>query len=147
MAAGLTLLQENRENFTREFKRNIKLAVVEKDQRPRKDSVVVECGIDELFRKEVIGFYKLLEPFGPKNPQPIFKTSHAVVVDSRTVGSNGDHLSVIFRTKYSKIKGIGFNLGDQLEDVQKEPNRKISFTPTLNRFRGTTSWQLRLISI
>lgn len=147
MAAGLTIMPENCEAFIREFKNKAKLAVTEIDKKPLVQPFDANCTIDELLQDDVMTFYKLLEPFGPKNPQPVFRSSSSLVIDSRTVGNKGSHLSVTFRTRYSKIKGIGFNLGDRLQDVQNNPDRKILFTPTLNRFRGTTSWQLRLISI
>ncbi len=147
MAAGLSLLPENKNDFIQILKRNLKLAMQEVDKIAQLNPADIECTIDELFQHDTIDTYKLLEPFGPLNPQPVFASPRAVVIDSRKVGNNGDHLSVTFRTKYSKIKGIGFNLGDRLEDVQDNPTRKIIFSPTLNRFRGTTSWQVRLLGI
>ncbi len=147
MAAGLSVLPQNKNGFIEILKRNLQLAMEEVNKVSHLNPADVECSIDELFQADTMRFYKLLEPFGPQNPQPVFASPRAVVIDSRKVGNNGDHLSVTFRTKYSKMKGIGFNLGDQLEEVQDNPTRKIIFTPTLNRFRGTTSWQVRLLNI
>jgi len=90
---------------------------------------------------------KLLEPFGPGNPQPIFQDKRAKIVDSRVIGKDAQHLHVTIRGKFTNLKGIGFSLGSRVNDVQKESERTMIYTPTINRFRGNVSWQVRVIDV
>ena len=69
------------------------------------------------------------------------------VVDTRKVGRDMEHLQMTIRTKYAQIKGIGFGLADRAKDIQQQPVRRMIYTPTINRFRGTQSWQVRVLDI
>lgn len=90
---------------------------------------------------------QLLEPFGPGNPQPVFHDPEVTILDSRAVGRDAEHLQVTIRGRYANIKGIGFSLGNQIKDVQRQPKRNMVYTPTMNRFRGNVNWQIRVIDI
>ena len=90
---------------------------------------------------------RLLEPFGPGNPQPVFHDPAVTIIDSRTVGRDSEHLQLTIRGRYSNLKGIGFSLGNRVNDIQKKPKRKMLYTPTMNRFRGNVNWQVRVIDI
>jgi single-stranded-DNA-specific exonuclease len=146
MAAGLTVTAENMTPFmaklsavTRENWQNL---VVK-----RKIRYDVECPVGSLMSEEYLDFFKLLEPFGPGNLQPIFQDSTARIVDSRVVGKDSEHLHLTIRGKRANFKGIGFSLGNRISEVQKEPKRSMIYTPTLNRYRGNISWQVRVIDL
>ena len=96
---------------------------------------------------EYLTFFELLEPFGPGNEVPVFADKSARIVDSKRVGRASEHLQVAIRGKYANYKGIGFGLGERRPEVQENPERNLHFTPTKNRFRGRTSWQIRVIDI
>jgi single-stranded-DNA-specific exonuclease len=146
MAAGLTVSGDNITGFETEFIGFVRQAMQEKQVTVRKTYDI--CCSTELIMDDVhLNCLQLLEPFGPGNPQPVFQDPTATIIDSRTVGSNADHLQVTIRGKYSNFKGIGFSLGKHLSDVQKQPKRNMIYTPTMNRFRGTVNWQVRVISL
>jgi hypothetical protein len=63
------------------------------------------------------------------------------------VGKGSEHLHLTIRGKYANLKGIGFSLGSRIVEVQKDPMRRMLYVPTMNRFRGNVSWQVRVIDL
>lgn len=147
MAAGLSLKSRNVSSFKSHFKKLVEHPTYRSSIKKKAASHDIECQVDDIMNDHSLSCFKLLEPFGPKNPQPVFLAKQSVVIDSNQIGRSNEHLKVSIRSKYSKTKGIGFNLGGRVDEIQSEPRRNILFTPTKNRFRGTTSWQLRIIDI
>ena len=92
-------------------------------------------------------FLSLLEPFGPGNDAPVFQDRNTKIINSKLVGRASEHLQVAIRGKYSNYKGIGFGLGQQRDSIQQKPERNMVYSLTRNRFRGTSSWQVRIIDI
>lgn len=146
MAAGLTVTIDNIVGFETDFCGFVRQAMQEKRAATRK-TYDIRCSTELIMDNAHLHCLGLLEPFGPGNPQPIFQDPAATIIDSRTVGPNSEHLQVTIRGKYTNFKGIGFNLGKHLSDVQNQPKRNMTYTPTMNRFRGTVNWQVRVISL
>lgn len=67
------------------------------------------------------------------------------VVSARAIGGNSQHLQLVLRGKYMNYRGVGFGLGSMRNEILANPVRKIVFTPMINRFKGTSEWQLRVI--
>jgi single-stranded-DNA-specific exonuclease len=147
MAAGLTIPPENYESFCSRFKALVRTAL--SDIVDLKDDSVydVKIPVETLMSPEYIEYFRLLEPFGPGNMLPIFCDPSATIIDSKKVGKSAEHLQVMIRGKYSNHKGIGFRLGEKLSDIQENPRRNLIYVPTLNRYRGTVSWQIRVIDL
>ncbi len=146
MAAGLEIAEENLEFFIQEF--NSSIAEQLKMRKTAASSKIdLFCSVEEILNREFMVWLNLLEPFGPGNEIPVFCDRKSQVIHSKTVGRDSTHLNVLIRGKFQNYKGIAFGLGEKLSDIQSEPNRQIVFTPTKNRFRGTVSWQARIISI
>ncbi len=146
MAAGLTVTHNNIQNFERDLKILTREAMKEAHVKPKKQ-YDIRCSTELVMNKEHLGCIRLLEPFGPGNPQPVFLDAAVTIIDSRTVGRDSEHLQVTIRGKYCNFKGIGFSLGNRLNDIQKVPERKMIYTPTMNRFRGNVNWQVRVIDL
>ena len=146
MAAGLSLEEGNFLGFQKDFA-CIAREVWNDRSLTQKTRFDIECSVEDLMTDENMSFFKLFEPFGPGNLQPIFQDNSARIVDSKTVGKCSEHLNLTIRGKYSNLKGIGFSLGSRIIDVQREPERRILYVPTVNRFRGNVSWQVRVIDL
>jgi single-stranded-DNA-specific exonuclease len=148
MAAGLSLEPQNLKKFTRMSGKAIREQEARNGQKPaRKKNFDVVCSIDEAMNPSSIQYLKLMEPFGQGNPAPKFYDKKSIVIQSRNVGADHRHLSLMFRGRYSQYKGIGFGLGERLNDVQEESQRDLVYSLTRNRYRGTESWQIRVHSI
>jgi single-stranded-DNA-specific exonuclease len=146
MAAGLTVSGDNIQKFEKHFVSLVKETMDQKNIKPQK-RYDISCSAELIMNKEHLNCIRLLEPFGPGNPQPVFQDPAVTIIDSRTVGREAEHLQVVIRNRYSNMKGIGFNLGNRLNDIQHIPQRTMTYTPTMNRFRGNMNWQVRVIDI
>lgn len=146
MAAGLTVTNDNILSFEMNFTEFVRQAMQERRIETR-NTYDIRCSTELIMDNVHLNCLQLLEPFGPGNSQPIFQDPAATIIDSRTVGAHSEHLQVTIRGKYTNFKGIGFSLGKYLDDVQKQPKRNMIYTPTMNRFRGTVNWQVRVISL
>lgn len=146
MAAGLSLFEENFELFRSRFSQILSETIFDKQKREQ-FVIDVDFPIDQLFENGIVEQLQRLEPFGTGNKKPIFSDSKALVYDCHPIGHNGDHLKVAFRCKYSNRKGIGFNLGNRRELLQSQVSNHVIYTPALNRFKNSTSWEVRLLDI
>jgi single-stranded-DNA-specific exonuclease len=146
MAAGLTVRENNIQNFEAYFISLAREAMEILQIKPKKQ-YDIRCPAELAMDKDHLNCFRLLEPFGPGNPQPVFRDPAVTIVDSRTVGRESEHLQVTVRGKFTNFKGIGFNLGKHLNDIQRTPNRNMIYTPTMNRFRGAINWQIRVIDL
>jgi single-stranded-DNA-specific exonuclease len=146
MAAGCTVAENNFTDFSKRFSALV-LQKMEEVQVKVKKSYDIRCSPELIMEKDHLNCLRLLEPFGPGNPQPVFHDPAVTILDARAVGRDSEHLQVTIRGRYANIKGIGFSLGSQLEDVQRQPKRNMVYTPTMNRFRGNVNWQVRVIDI
>lgn len=146
MAAGLTVAENNFTDFSKRFSALVfqKMGEVQVKAKKRYD---IRCSPELVMERDHLNCLQLLEPFGPGNPQPVFNDPAVTILDARAVGRDSEHLQVTIRGRYANIKGIGFSLGNQIEDVQRQPKRNMVYTPTMNRFRGNVNWQVRVIDI
>ncbi|MFW2368459.1 MAG: hypothetical protein ACN4GW_18740, partial [Desulforhopalus sp.] len=146
MAAGLTVRNENYEGFKAEVSNYLRDAVCNRlITNTRK--IDAKCPVEIIMSDTYLEILQLLEPFGPGNEQPLFEDPAAKVIDTRKVGRGLEHLQLTIQTKYSQFKGIGFGLADKVADIQDQPVRKMIYAPTINRFRGTQSWQVRVVDV
>lgn len=146
MAAGLTVLPENLRTFSEKWSESLKR---QRDSSKSKKIIIspFETSVDHVMDRETLEFLSMFEPFGPGNSAPVFKDKGSRIVQAKTVGRLNAHLNVVVRGEYSNYKGIGFNLGNKISAVQESPERTIYFMPTKNRYRGTVSWQLRIVDM
>lgn len=145
MAAGLTVASDRFEDFEKAFTAVMQTMMTEKGG--GKSRIIYQYSIDSIMRDDVLAFLKLIEPFGPGNELPYFHDSSASILDARRVGRNAEHLQLTVRGKYANWKGIGFHCGDRLDLIQRNNTQKMTFFPTKNRYRGTVSWQVRVVDL
>ncbi|WP_136796738.1 single-stranded-DNA-specific exonuclease RecJ [Desulfosediminicola ganghwensis] len=147
MAAGLSIAANNIESFREEMSRHVELEKMNILQGAQGNTLNIECNLDEVMSGNAIDYLMKLEPFGPENEKPTFTDPKAQVISCKAIGGLGQHLQLIVRGKYSNYRAIGFGLGERISEVKKQPERSITFTPMMNRFRGSVEWQLRIIEI
>ncbi len=146
MAAGLSVADKEFANFSRKFIQSARKHVTERTIQPRR-RYDIACPVELVLSAEYLSVFKKLEPFGRGNEAPVFLDEQSCIVDAKTVGRESQHLQVSIRGKISNVKGIGFGLGKKIDDIQRAPVRQILYSPTINRFRGVISWQVRIIDI
>jgi len=143
-AAGLTLLEENYQNFKNKFEEVVKGSISPELLQP-------EIKIDLEMKLAAITpkFYRILQqfsPFGPQNMKPIFVSKNVKDTGySRKVGADEDHLKLsIVSAEGTKFNGIGFNLGNRYEEISSGEHFDIVYTIDENTWNGNTSLQLNV---
>ena len=147
-AAGLTLKEENYQNFKQKFETIVKGTISEASRTPE-ISVDAEISLSEITPK----FYRILNqlaPFGPQNMKPTFMAMG--LRDNgfgKKVGEDKTHLklNIIEGVNQKTYNAIGFNLGDKLPLIQQKNTFKAAFCIDENHWNGYTSLQLVLKDI
>lgn len=146
MAVGLSLEDEQFELFVlkmnREIERQKGFEHVEKTL-----EIDLESNLDDIMSEYFCQQLTLLEPFGPGNRKPVFYTQKAQVNELKAVGNAGVHLKLTLRENKERHKGIGFGLGSLQQQLRHEKAPIIAYTPMINRFRDTISWEVRVVGI
>ena len=146
-AAGLTLKEEQFENFKQKFEEVVSETI---DKSLLTPEIKVDAAIDisDITPK----FYRILKqlaPFGPGNMTPVFMTQYLQDTGyGKCVGEDDKHLRLNVTQNFSdKISGIGFNLGDKLDLVSNKKSFKAVYTIDENHWNGNVSLQLKFRDI
>ncbi len=146
-AAGMTLLEENYENFKNAFEK-----VVQETIHP--DLLIPEISYDaEIELSEInpklMRLLKQFEPFGPENMTPLFLAKG--LTDSgyaKTLGSDNEHLKAFVKQGNSESFGaIGFGLGNKLDLVTNKNKFDAIFSLEENEWKDAVTLQLQLRDI
>ena len=98
-----------------------------------------EIRLSELTFSTVQGL-RSLQPFGKRNPEPLFYSEGLTVINSRVVGEK--HLKLRISQEESTVEAIGFGLSDVHPLEGKTIN--MVFTPEINQWNGYERVQLRI---
>jgi single-stranded-DNA-specific exonuclease len=143
-AAGMTLKEENYENFKAAFENEVK-KTIHPDLLIPEISVDLEMNFSDLDEK-FMRILKQFEPFGPENMTPIFMSKN--VIDSgyaKTLGNDAEHLKAFVKQNHSpNFNAIGFGLGDKIDVVKNRNPFEAVYVLEENEWNGTVSLQLQL---
>ena len=146
-AAGMTLKEENYQNFKNAFEK-----VVQETIHP--DLLIPEIAVDAEIELSDINekFVRLLnqfEPFGPQNMTPVFISTNLKDTGyTKPIGKNDEHLKLFVKQNGSQgIGAIGFGLGKKLENVTNQKPFEALYCIDENEFNGNVTLQLRLKDI
>jgi single-stranded-DNA-specific exonuclease len=146
-AAGLTLKQENLQQFRERFEKFVSQTI-------RDEHLVPSVNVDEEIPLEDVGMelYRNLErfqPFGPDNTAPVFASRRVKTLACQPVGSNGMHLKLTFARQNSEpLDAIAFGQADMIETFRESGGVvDIAYSVEINEFRGKTSVQLNIKDI
>ncbi|MBC8208122.1 MAG: single-stranded-DNA-specific exonuclease RecJ [Desulfobulbaceae bacterium] len=144
MAAGMTIDAGNYASFTIALSDAIGRQASHASP-IRSVTIDAEITVGNLFVIERLQDLQLLEPHGQGNPQPIFRDPNVTVRQLRTVGANNEHLQLTLDRKNNSqpLRGIGFRLGRRCDEIVTGDEASMVYAPTLNRFRGKETWDVR----
>lgn len=140
MAAGLSLKEENIDNFRKMLNNNTSMT---------KEDFISKIWIDApmplgYISHTLVEQLELLEPFGKANQKPVFAESGVNVISSRIVGQNENVLKLLLKDKNGfQIEGVYF--GDVKgfhKFIQNNTLISILYYPSINEFRGAISLQV-----
>ena len=146
-AAGMTLLEENYENFKNAFEKVVQ-ETIHPDLLTPEISYDAEIELSEINPK-LMRLLKQFEPFGPENMTPLFLAKN--LTDSgyaKTLGSDNEHLKAFVKQGNSESFGaIGFGLGNKLDWVTNKNKFDAIFSLEENEWKDTVTLQLQLRDI
>ena len=146
-AAGMTLLEENYENFKNAFEKVVQ-ETIHPDLLTPEISYDAEIELSEINPK-LMRLLKQFEPFGPENMTPLFLAKE--LTDSgyaKALGSDNEHLKAFVKQSNSESFGaIGFGLGNKLDLVTNKNKFDAIFSLEENEWKDTVTLQLQLRDI
>jgi single-stranded-DNA-specific exonuclease len=143
-AAGMTLLPEQVELFSRKFEEVVAATI---DPRLLVPEIIIDAEV--RFPELSQSFYNILsqmEPFGPDNMRP--------VLVARKLTDNGgsrivkeDHIKFSLQQDNIVFGGIGFGMADKFYLLQLQKPVDVVFTLDENEWNGNKTLQLRVIDL
>ncbi|MEP2277823.1 single-stranded-DNA-specific exonuclease RecJ [Maribacter sp.] len=146
-AAGLTLLEEQYNNFKHQFEKVVKETI---DPQMLIPEITIDTVIElKDITPKLMRILKQFAPFGPGNMSPIFMAEDLQDTGyAKGVGKEEAHLKISAVQQGShKIDGIGFNMGDKLPLVTGRKPFNAVFSIDENEWQGNVSLQLKLKDI
>ncbi len=140
-AAGFTIRRENFRKVKRALRDIAADTLGGRDLRALLE-IDAELRFSEISRT-LVELLDSLGPFGNGNPEPLFCTRSAQVLEARVVG-NG-HLKMMLRQDGKIYDAIGFSLGSRKPEVGSYID--VAYRPQINKWQGYETIQLRLIDI
>ena len=143
MAVGLSLKEENFENFKQEFEKITKESKLEEIQ----DIIYIDGTVkQEDINIEFIKALKKLEPFGEANKMPLFAYKGLRINSSRAL-TEGKHLKLTLKDENIIIDAIGFNMGNLAEEYLIGDRIDVVGVLEINEFNGMENVQINLKDI
>jgi len=147
-AAGLTLHENQYENFKKKFEEVVSQSIEERMLIPEL-SMDMTLNLAEITPK----FYRILKqfaPFGPGNMTPIFFSENLCDTGfAKPVGKEKTHLKCALQQLPNKqfIGAIGFNLGQKCSLLNDKKSIDAAYSIDENEWNGNVSLQLKLRDI
>ena len=147
-AAGISIKNENLEEFYKRLNTFIEKRLADKDVPPEIliDAEISSKDINFKLAEEI----KKMEPFGVGNEEPIFLTKNLIVEELKWVGNGEKHLKLFLRPgdKTPKIfEAIGFNSFDRFKDIKIGNIADLVFHLQLDNWNGNKKIQLNIIDL
>ncbi|WP_417008112.1 single-stranded-DNA-specific exonuclease RecJ [Alistipes putredinis] len=148
-AAGLTMLPERVEEFTRRFNAYVEENIDPITLQPQVeiDSELFFSNITPAFRRDLNRF----QPFGPGNPAPVFVTRGVVSHgETKLVGADCEHLRMDLMQRQkpnTTIQTIAFQQPTHYEWIRAGHPIDVCYQIVENHYRGSVSVQLRIKDI
>ncbi|NBL63896.1 single-stranded-DNA-specific exonuclease RecJ [Flavobacterium sp. NST-5] len=146
-AAGLTLHENQFENFKNQFEKVVSETLPE-DLRVPEILIDAEINFKEITPK-FMRILKQFEPFGPRNMTPIFyaKNIHDTGF-GKTIGKENEHLKLFVKQNDSEGFGaIGFKIGNKFSLTQNRQPFEAVFSVEENEYNDKVYLQLQLRDI
>lgn len=153
-AAGMTMALENVSAFQQYFEKVVQESITIEDETPEQE-VDIEIDFNEIFtngenRMKIPRVKRILEqfePHGPGNMKPVFLAKNVYSTDVRLLKDVHLKLSLTQPNSDAIIDGIGFNLGDKIDDVAAGVPFDLVFTMESNKWNNKETLQLNIKDI
>ncbi|MCK0471097.1 single-stranded-DNA-specific exonuclease RecJ [Halalkalibacter sp. APA_J-10(15)] len=142
MAAGLTMNVTDVDELRARLLQQAKEGLTEEDFKPV-TKVDLIATVEEV-SVSVIQQMERLAPFGVNNPTPKVMLENVSLSQMRKIGSESNHLKVLFSQAAANLDGIGFHLGYLFEQMTHQAKISAVGTLSINEWNGHIKPQLML---
>jgi len=147
-AAGISIKNENLEEFYKRLNAFIEKRLADKDVPPEIliDAEISSKDINFKLAEEI----KKMEPFGVGNEEPTFLTKNLIVEELKWVGNGEKHLKLFLRPgdKTPKIfEAIGFNSPNSFRDIKPGDIIDLAFHLQQDSWNGSEKIQLEIVDL
>ncbi len=142
-AAGLSLKEENVDEFYERFENYVSTHISEEQTLPQIDIDAV-IGFKDISPK-FFNVLKQFSPFGPGNPKPVFISQKVVDYGtSKKVGKDQEHLKLelVDSSSENVMSGIAFKMKEFNDSIKSLNPFDICYTIEENNFNNNSSIQL-----
>jgi len=102
----------------------------------------------DQFSREAVGQLRMLGPFGPGNPPPIFATKGVrLACPPRKVGTRSDHLQLAITDNRNSIRCIGFGMGKLEKKLLEHDFFNVAYQAQINNYNGFSNVEFVLADI
>ena len=147
-AAGFSIKKENLEKFYAEFSQISEKSLAGFDFMPK---MTADMLIDfDQIDWDLINFLGKMEPFGERNPEPIFWSQEVVVEEVKIVGNGNKHLKMFLHQKGGSPRvfdAIAFGFGKQFPELKKNDIINIVFKVRKDEWNGNQKIQLNILDM
>ena len=88
-----------------------------------------------------------LEPFGMMNPKPIFGAKNVEILYVKSMGQEGQHISVTLKHAKGTVRCVGWGMYSALSELRSGDRVDVAFEPQLNTYQGQESIQWKLADV
>ncbi len=133
-AAGLSLKESSYNKFKEAFENYVANTLKPEHKEPE---IIYDGVIEPSFIAERnFRILKRFEPFGPDNPEPVFRLNGVQLEQVRLIGAEGKHL----KARCHSFDLIGFGFGKEIDRVKN----KVDLLVTISENNWNGKWQLQL---
>ncbi|UEG48581.1 single-stranded-DNA-specific exonuclease RecJ [Ferruginibacter lapsinanis] len=143
-AAGLSLLPENVEAFSKQFEEIVSSTI---DPNLLIPEIIIDA--ETSFEEINAPLYNIIcqmEPFGPDNMRPVFLAKNVTDTGYSKIVKEL-HVRFVVKNHNKTLTGIGFNMADKFHIVEQQKPFDIVFTIDENEWNGETTLQMKVIDI
>ncbi len=143
-AAGLSMLPENVDAFSRQFNEVVSATI---DERLLIPEIIIDAEIGFADIKEsAFQIIQQMEPFGPENMRPVF-IARKVTDTGYSKILKELHVRFVLKQGDITLTGIGFNMADKFHLLQLKSPVDIVFNIDINEWNGERNLQLKMIDL
>lgn len=146
-AAGLEVSKKNYEMFLKKIKEDANS--LSKETFVKKIKIDAEIKLGEI-NNDLLNQQLQLEPFGEKNPRPLFVTKKLKISQKRLVGNGEKHLKIVCLdadNEEKTLEAIGFGLAEGNNSLREGDLVDMAYYLEKNSWNGTERIQARIKDI
>lgn len=145
MAAGMTVREDQFDNFKSAFLRNVN-KILTHDDLVSYISIDGEMALTDInFR--FMRFIEKLGPFGPGNMRPKFVSRNLNISGQPRLIGNGDHIRFTVSQNGRNYPAVGFKLSSHYEDLIRGIPIDLAYVVEVNEWQGSSTIQLNVRDI